>query len=136
MVVFQLRERILPLFTFKDKINKMLHSNLVYNFKYTIYNDICHSKTKHHFKARACEHLGITPLTGKKVKSPHENVIFDHIFHTVHNASFDKFETLAKESDKYKLLLNESPLILSNDPPLNRSVKSTRLELSSKLSTI
>ena len=43
----------------------MLHSNLVYNFKHNICNDIYHGTIKRHFKVRACEHLGITPLTGK-----------------------------------------------------------------------
>ena len=53
----------------KDKNNKMLHSDLVYKFNCNICNDICYGKTKSHFKVRACEHLGITPLTGKKVKN-------------------------------------------------------------------
>ena len=42
-------------------------------------------------KVRACEHLNITPLTGKKVKSPKEKAVFDHIFHTGYNTSFDDF---------------------------------------------
>ena len=50
------------LFTFKDKINKMLHSNLVYKFKCNVCNDIYYGKTKDNFKVRACEHLGTTPL--------------------------------------------------------------------------
>ena len=43
------------------------------------------------------EHLGITPLTGKKVKSLKERAVFDHIVNTSHNVSFDDFETLVKE---------------------------------------
>ena len=78
----------------------MLHSNLVYKIKCNICNDIYNGKTKHHFKFGACEHLGITPLTGKKIKSPKEIAVFNHIFHTGHNASFDDFETLVKESDE------------------------------------
>ena len=74
----------------------MLRSNLVYKFKCNIYNDIYYDKTKRHFKVRVCEHLGITTLTGKKVKSPKESAVFDHIVHTGHNASFDDFETLSK----------------------------------------
>ena len=100
---------------FKDKINKMLHSN--------------YGKTKHHFKIRACKHLGITPLTGKKVKSPRKSAVFDHIVHTSHNASFDDFETLVKECDEFRLLLRESLFILHYDRPLNRYVKSIPLEL-------
>ena len=52
-VVFQSKKRLPTLFTFKDKINKMLHSNLVYKFKCNIYNDIYYGKTKLHFKVRA-----------------------------------------------------------------------------------
>ena len=35
-----------------------------------ICNGIYYGKAKRHLKVRACEHLGITPLTRKKVKSP------------------------------------------------------------------
>ena len=52
-----------------------------------------------------------------------------HIFHAVHNTSFDDLETLVKESDEFRLLLRESLLVLRDDPPLNRCVKSTPLEL-------
>ena len=128
-VVFQSKKRLSTLFTFKDKINKILHSNLVYKFKYNICNAIYYGKTKRHFKVRACEHLGITPLTGKKVKSPKEIAVFDHILHTGDNASFDDFEALLKESDEFRLLLRELLLILCDDPPLNRCVKSIPLVL-------
>ena len=49
-VVFQSRKRFSTLFTFKDKINKMLHSNLVYKFQCNISNDTYYGKTKCHFK--------------------------------------------------------------------------------------
>ena len=45
-----------------------------------------------------------------------------------HNASFDDFETIIKESDEFRLLLRESLVILRDDPPLNRYVKSIPLE--------
>ena len=66
---------------------------------------------------------------GKKVKSPRESAVFDHIVHTGHNASFDDFETLAKERDELRFLLRESFLRLRDDPPLNRYIKSIPLEL-------
>ena len=107
----------------------MLHSNLVYKFKCNSCNDIYYGKTKRHFKVRACQHLGITPLTRKKVKSPKESAAFDHIIRTVHNSGFDDFETLVKECDEFRLLLRESHLILHDNPPLNRYVKSIPLVL-------
>ena len=74
-------------------------------FQRNICNDIYYGKSKHHFKVRACEHLGTMSLTGKKVKIPKESAVFDHIFHADHNAIFDDFETLAKEFDEFRLLL-------------------------------
>ena len=79
----------------------MLHSNLfylVYKFKCNICNDIYYRKTKRHFNVRVCEHLGITPLTVKKVKSPKESAVFDHNFHAGYNVSFDDSETLVRQS--------------------------------------
>ena len=75
------------------------------------------------------EHLYITVLTRKKVKSPKESAVFDHIVYTGHNASFDDFESLVKECDEFRLLLRYSLLILRDDPSLNRYVKSIPLEL-------
>ena len=48
----------------------MLHCKLVYQFQFNIFSDMYYGMTKRHFTVRACEHLSITPLTGKKVKSP------------------------------------------------------------------
>ena len=73
---------------------------------------------------------------GKKVKSPRESAVFDHIVHTGHNASFDGFETLAKECDEFRLLLRELLLILRDDPPLNRYVKSIPLDFFFQFSCI
>ena len=68
--VFQSRRWLSTLFTLKDKINKMLHPDSTIVYKCNICNDLYYGKAKHHFKFRACEHLGITPLTRKMVKKP------------------------------------------------------------------
>ena len=56
------------------------------------------------------------------------HILLDHIFHMGHNASFDDFETIIKESDEFRLLLRESLVILRDDPSLNRYVKWIPLE--------
>ena len=43
-------------------------------------------------------------------------------------ASFDDFETLVKESDEFRLHLRKLLLIVRDDPPLNRNVKSFHLK--------
>ena len=47
----------------------------------------------------ALVYLWITHLSCKKGKSPKESSIFDHIFQSDYNASFDGFQTLVKEFD-------------------------------------
>ena len=41
---------------------------LVYKYKCGGCDATCYGKTKRHFKIRICEHLGISHITGKKVK--------------------------------------------------------------------
>ena len=41
----------------------------------------------------------------KKVRRPRESAVFDLILHMSHNASFDYFEALVKEYNKFRLLL-------------------------------
>ena len=40
-------------------------------------NATYHGQTQRHFYVRAYEHLGITPLTGKFIKTPKKYAIFE-----------------------------------------------------------
>ena len=77
----------------------------------------------------ASEHLGITPLTGKFVKTPKKSAIFDHMLLDGHKASSDNFLILLKENNAFKLQLKESLLISRDKPILNRNIYSFPLEL-------
>ena len=72
------------------------------------------------FSVRTSEHLGITPLTGKFVKTPKKFGIFDHLLLDGHKASFDNFSILLKESNAFKLQLKES-LLISREKPVSNS---------------
>ena len=78
---------------------------------------------------RASEHLGITPLTGKFVKTPKKSAIFDHMLLDGHKASFDNFSILLKENNAFKLQLKESLLTSRDKTILNRNIHSFPLEL-------
>ena len=67
-IVFTSPVRVKSFFTFKDKLPKMLLSGLVYQYRCGGCNATYYGKTKRHFKVQICEHLGISHLTGKKVK--------------------------------------------------------------------
>ena len=88
----------------------------------------CYGQTQRHFFVRASEHLGITPLTSKVVKTPKKSAIFDMLLDS-HKASFDNFSILLKESNPFKLQLKESLLISRDKPILNKNIYSFPLEL-------
>ena len=67
-IVFTSPVRVKGFFTFKNKLPKMLLSGLVYKYKCGGCNANYYGKTKRHFKVWICEHLGVSHLTGKKVK--------------------------------------------------------------------
>ena len=74
-VVYQSRKIISNLFNFKDTVNTKLSSHIVYKFMCSCCNATYYGRTQRHFFVRASEHLGITPLTGKFVKTP-RNMLF------------------------------------------------------------
>ena len=116
-------------FNFKDVVNTKLSSHIVYKFMCSCSNATYYGQTQRHFFVRASEHLGITPLTGKFVKTPKKSAIFDHMLLDGHKASFDNFSILLKESNPFKLQLKESLLISRDKPILNKNIYSFPLEL-------
>ena len=65
-IVFTSLVKVKSFFTFKDKLPKMLLLELVYQYRCGGCNATYYGKTKHHFKVRICEHLGISHLTEKR----------------------------------------------------------------------
>ena len=74
---------------------------------------------------RAPEYLGITPLTGKFVKTVN-NLEFMTI---CHKAGVESFSILLKENNTFKLKMNKALLISRHKPILNKNTHSLRLEL-------
>ena len=78
-------------------------------------------KTFLHFYTRAAELMGISNLTGKRLKNIMQSAITDHLLQCNCTINFDDFDILAAESNKFKLLRDK--------PILNRMIKSFPLEL-------
>ena len=113
--VFQTKCKISNFFTFKDKIPSFLHSSVVYKFQC----GSCHGKTKRHFKVTMCEHLGISALTGKRVKVDDDSTIKEHLLFC--------FSILATNNNEFEVTLMESLLINRDHPPLNKNNQSLEL---------
>ena len=54
-----------------------------------------------HFFARASEHLGMTPLTGKRVTNPKKSAIIDHILLKGYHTNFKDFKRFS-----WKIVIN------------------------------
>ena len=115
--------------TFKNKIPSFLRSGIVYKFQCGSCNATYCGKTKRHFKVRMCEHLGISALTGKRVKGDDDSAIKEHLLFCNHTPDFEDFSILATNNNDFKVTLMESLLINRDHPPLNKSKQSLPLEL-------
>ena len=128
-IVFQTKCKLINFFTFKDKIPVFLRSGIVYKFKCSGCNATYYGKTKHHFKIRMCEYLGVSALTGKRVKGDNDSAIKEHHLFCNYSSGFDDFCILASNNNDFKVTLMESLLINRDHPPLNKNRHSLPLEL-------
>ena len=123
--------RLRNVFRFKDVLPTTLCSYIVYGFQCKSCNALYYGKSDRHFHHRACEHLGISHLTGKKYKTPKMSAISDHMLQTGHSADTSDFRIISKEPSRssFKLLLRESLLIYRDHPSLNKTSQSYPLAL-------
>ena len=75
------------------------------------------------------EHIGISPLTSKKIKPSKESAIRDHLLICNNVPSFDEFSILAHGNNRFVLEIKESLLIKRDKPVLNKNISSARLFL-------
>ena len=99
-------------------------------------NESYYGESIRHLDIRSGEHIGVSPLTGKKVKPSNNSAICDHcnLLHCNFLPSFDNFSVLAYENKKYLLEIKESLLIMRDKPSLNRNINSAPLYLFDKVS--
>ena len=96
---------------------------------YQVINATYYGKTYGHFFIRAAEHMGISNLTGKRVKNVKESGVSNHLLQCDCAIDFDHFDVLASDTNSFRLLIKESLLIKRDKPVLNRTVKSFPLKL-------
>ena len=128
-IVFQIKCKLINFFTFKDKIPVFLRSGIVYTFRCGGCNATYYGKTKRHFKITMCEPLGVSALTGKRVKGDNDSAIKEHHLFCNYSSGFDEFSILASNNNDFKVTLMENLLINRDHPLLNRNRHSLPLEL-------
>ena len=134
LIRIKCQARLSNSFRYKDPIPKDLISGVVYKFQCGLCNESYYGESIRHLDIRSGEHIGVSPLTGKKVKPSNNSAICDHLLHCNFLPSFDNFSVLAYENKKYLLEIKESLLIMKDKPSLNRNINSAPLYLFDKVS--
>ena len=75
-----------------------------------------------------CKHLGVSALTGMRVKGDNDSAIKEHHLFCSHLSGFDHFSMLASNSNGFKVTFMESLLINRNHAPLNKNRHSLPFE--------
>ena len=84
------------------------------------------------FLNRASEHKGTSNLMGKCIKSAQKSAISYHFLQRVSPMTFDDFDILASDSNKFMLLAKDNLPIKRDEPVLNRTTKSLQPDLCDK----
>ena len=119
-------------FLFKDRIPKELISGVLYKLQCGLCNESYYGECVRHLNVRIGEHIGISPLTRKKIK-PKGSAVSNHLLFCNHSVSFENFSVLTKEKKKLLLELKESLLIMRNKHSLNKNIRSAPLFLFDKV---
>ena len=73
--------------------------------------------------------MGISSLTGKRVKSVKESAVSDQVLQCDCAIDFDHFNILDSGTNSFRHLIKKSLLIKRGKPVLNHTVKSSPLKL-------
>ena len=111
----RVKTNYLALFVLKITFQKKLTSGVVYKFQCGLCNKSYYGECVRHLNLRTGDHIGISPLTKKKVK-PKGSAVSDQLSLCNHSSSFKNFSVPTKENRKFALELKESLLILRDKP--------------------
>ena len=128
-IVFKSQRKLASVFRFKDRLPYDLVSGVVYKYTCGSCKSSYYGETDRHLKVRCGEHIGISPLTSKKIKLSKESAIRDHLLICNNVPSFDEFSILAHGNNRFVLEIKESLLIKRDKPVLNKNISSARLFL-------
>ena len=81
------------------------------------------------FFTRASYHMGISNLIEKCIKNAKKSTISDDLLQGDSPQTFDNFDILGSNSNKFKFLIKESLLVKCDKPVLNKTAKPYSLDL-------
>ena len=77
-VIFKSQNKFYNNFRFKNSVPRILTSGMVYKFQCGLCNESYYGECVRHLAARSGEHIGISPLTNKRVQSRKDSAVCHH----------------------------------------------------------
>ena len=102
-IVFKCQTKLSNSFRYKDPIPKDFISGVVYKLQCGLCNESYYSESIRRLDMRSGKHIGVSSITGKKIKLWNNSAVCDHILHCNLLPSFDNFSILIHENKKYLL---------------------------------
>ena len=87
-----------PLFSVQGLYTKDFIFGLVYKFRCGPYNAYYSAVDISHLYIRSGEHIGVSPVTGKKIKPTNSSAVNDHLIHSIYLFSLNSFSVLTHEN--------------------------------------
>ena len=106
-----------------------MRSLLYYKFHSSSCNATYYGKIKRHFRVHVFEHMEVSALTGKNIKSTKNSSVCDHMSVCNNIMPFEDFSVLANGTNDFSLKLQESLLIHCGGSQLNKTYESDHLML-------
>ena len=128
-VIFRTPCKLNSLFRYKDSLQKKNCFDIVCRYMCSNCKVTYYGKTYRHFFTRAAEHMGISNLTGKRLKCVKQSAVSDHLLECNCSIDFDHFDILASDANRFRLLIKESLSIKRDQLQLNKTIKSFPLRV-------
>ena len=128
-LIFQSPCKLNSLFRYKDSLQKKIRCDIVYRYMCSNCKVTYYGKTYHPFFTRAEEHMGISNLTGKRLKFVKQSAVSNRLLQCNCSIDFDNFYILASDANRFPLLIKESLLVKREQLQLNKTIKSFPLKL-------
>ena len=111
--IFRSGRRLSSFFPFKDRIPTLLRSHVVYKYTCQCCSALYLGQTRRYLYARISEHMGIFPLTGKKLATSSLSTILANSHQTSLRVSFNDFSLTSSghSSSNLEVLIQKSLLV-------------------------
>ena len=106
-----------------------MRSLLCYKFQCSCCNATYYDKTKRNFKIHVSEHMGVSALACKNIKSTKSSAMRHHMLVCNNIVSFEDFSILANGTNDFRIKLQENLLIHCDGLQLKKTSESAPLTL-------